>query len=125
MVNFSANELNISLTLYCILICMSIDVGAKPMITNNGNYLFYIKADVIVSSVSNNLDLMKGRASKALLKAAGEELQEQCRDNYPDGLDNDEIAVLNPGNLNCKKVYLVSLMKWTGDTEEKVHLFCY
>ena len=68
--------------------------------------------------------MSKGRASQALLEAAGEELQDQCEADYPNGLDNDEIAVLDPGNLDCKKVYLITLMKWAGDQEEKVRN-CY
>ncbi|XP_060577021.1 protein mono-ADP-ribosyltransferase PARP14-like isoform X2 [Ruditapes philippinarum] len=78
------------------------------------------KSDVIVCTASKNLDLSRGRASKALLEKAGSMMKDDCEQQYPDGIEYDEIAVVNAGNLPCKKVYFVALPVWgTGHDEQK------
>lgn len=78
------------------------------------------QTDVIVNSSNKNLDLSKGRASKALLEAASKSLQSECNSKYPSGIDYGDVAVTGPGDLDCKKVFHGALPKWEGPKQEKV-----
>lgn len=80
--------------------------------------------DVIVNSSHRSLDLSKGRASKALLEAAGDGIQTECRTNYPNGIQDGEIAITSGGQLLCKAIYHGALSKYTYDEGEKVNEFC-
>ncbi|KAJ8316992.1 hypothetical protein KUTeg_004896 [Tegillarca granosa] len=51
------------------------------------------KVDVIVCSTAPGLDLNSGQSSKALLEAGGKTLQDECIDNYGDGIDCGEVAI--------------------------------
>lgn len=62
-------------------------------------YLFTFQVDVLVNTVNLSLDLKKGRLSKQILKEAGDELQDFCTKNYPDGIEAGNIAVTQPGKL--------------------------
>jgi len=79
------------------------------------------QVDVIVCTANKNLDLHRGRASKVIVEAAGDDLEQDTASKYPDGIDYDSIAVVNPGRLQCKKVYFVALpVAGTGTNEQKV-----
>ncbi|XP_061165013.1 protein mono-ADP-ribosyltransferase PARP15-like [Saccostrea echinata] len=80
------------------------------------------KVDVIVNSTSSKLKLTSGRGSRALLEAAGEELQKECDQKYPKGITQQEIAVTGPGNLKCKIVCHGTLLKYGTSDAEKVHM---
>ena len=64
----------------------------------------YSQADAIVNATSADLDLERGNASRALLKAEGYDLQEELRKRYSHGLNVGEIAVTHSYNLPCKYV---------------------
>ncbi|XP_052796100.1 uncharacterized protein LOC128228688 isoform X2 [Mya arenaria] len=79
------------------------------------------KVDVVVCTANKNLDLSRGRASKVILEAAGVDLINDVQSKYPNGIDYDTIAAVNPGNLPCTKVYFVALpVAGTGKDEKKV-----
>ena len=68
-----------------------------------------MQVDVIVNSVSANLDLQKGFVSKELVKKAGDTIQKEC-DQHKEGIDIGDIAVTSAGNLkNHKKIFHVVL----------------
>lgn len=67
------------------------------------------QADVIICAASRNLDLSKGRMSKSMLEAAGQEIQNECKSKYPDGIGHDEIADVKGGKMKCKRIYFVAL----------------
>ncbi|XP_053406808.1 uncharacterized protein LOC128559403 [Mercenaria mercenaria] len=52
-------------------------------------------AAVIVNTTACTLDLSYGKVSSALLKAAGQELQNECKQHHPTGIRYDEIAVID------------------------------
>lgn len=79
------------------------------------------QVDIVVCTASKNLDLDKGRASKAVVQAAGSGIKDECSAKYPDGIEYDEVAVVNGGNMPCKKVYFICLPVWgTGHNEQEV-----
>lgn len=78
------------------------------------------KVDVIVNSSNCRLELKKGRASKALLDAAGDVIQTEC-DIYPNGIQNGEIAITSGGQLSCKAIYHGALSKYSGPQDEQVN----
>ncbi|XP_048739705.2 protein mono-ADP-ribosyltransferase PARP15-like isoform X2 [Ostrea edulis] len=80
------------------------------------------KVDVIVNSTSKNLRLTSGRSSRALLEAAGKELQKECSEKYPQGITKSDLAVTGPGKLNCKIVCHGSLLKYGSQDAEKIHM---
>ncbi|XP_021359151.1 poly [ADP-ribose] polymerase 14-like isoform X2 [Mizuhopecten yessoensis] len=75
------------------------------------------KADVIVNCASADLDLSRGRGSKALAQTAGPDVQADLKNNYSTNISEGDVAVSVPGNLKCRKVYHVYLTKWNQDTQ--------
>jgi O-acetyl-ADP-ribose deacetylase (regulator of RNase III) len=64
---------------------------------------------VIVNSASSDLDLRSGEISSALLAAAGQGLQEECKKRFPCGIKPDIIAVTDGYALKCKAVFHITL----------------
>lgn len=75
--------------------------------------------DVIINSSVTDLDLSKGRASKALLEAAGDDIQLECSIDYPSGITPEDVAITGPGDLNCQNIYHVALPKYKNVGDEK------
>lgn len=73
------------------------------------------QADIIVNTTSTDLKLNFGGVSKGLLAVAGDELQSECTNKYPDGISYGEIAVTGGGKLHCKEVYHVCCKTWSGE----------
>jgi hypothetical protein len=53
-----------------------------------------------------------GTASASLLKAAGQEMQDECHRTYSRGITADQIAVTGGYNLRCKEVFHIVLENW-------------
>ena len=68
-----------------------------------------------MNSTSNSLDLKNGGVSKSLLAAGGNSLQDECRKNYPMGIQPGQIARTGGGNLKCKCVFHTCLPNWSAD----------
>ena len=64
---------------------------------------------MIVNSASNDLDLGRGKASLALLKAGGSSIQADCNQKYPNGISVGEVAVTTAGDLKCKNILHICL----------------
>jgi len=73
-----------------------------------------LKADVIVNSTNENLDLNSGGVSRILLHAAGPELQKECTLKAPkDGLlQPGEIVATLAYNLDSEAVYHGIIVPW-------------
>ncbi|KAH3790015.1 protein mono-ADP-ribosyltransferase PARP14-like [Dreissena polymorpha] len=69
------------------------------------------KGDIFVVSTSPNLELKSGKAGQAILKVAGEELQQEIHHKYKD-IKFGEIADVSGSRMKCKKLYLTSLPGW-------------
>jgi len=67
------------------------------------------QANAIVNTTSHSLDLKRGQVSNAILKAAGPDLQKECRDKYPEGIKRMEIAETSGHKLKCKYVFHLCL----------------
>lgn len=67
------------------------------------------KTDVIVNSTSPDLQLQRGALSKAILKAGGSMIQDDCTKNYPNGIDVGEVAVTSAGKLKCSNIYHIAI----------------
>ncbi|XP_056006116.1 protein mono-ADP-ribosyltransferase PARP14-like isoform X2 [Ostrea edulis] len=70
------------------------------------------QVDVIVNTTSKDLKLGNGAVSASLLKAGGRTLQQECDQNYPNGIQHGEIAVTSGGNLSCQFICHGSLPGW-------------
>ena len=69
-----------------------------------------MQVDVIVNSVSANLDLQKGVVSKELVKKAGDTIQKEFYDQHKERINIGDITVTSAGNLkNHKKIFHVVL----------------
>ncbi|XP_050395688.1 protein mono-ADP-ribosyltransferase PARP15 isoform X2 [Patella vulgata] len=75
--------------------------------------------DVIVNSTSNKLELQNGAVSGSINKAAGPNLQAECKEKYPNGINVGDIAVTGPGNLRCQKVYHTCLSSYNKGSDGK------
>lgn len=87
--------------------------------------MIYFQADVIVNSAIPELNLSKGRASKALLEAAGATIQSECNNCYPNGIKSGEVATTGSGNLKCQAIYHVTLPRWNNQGDERVGWFLF
>ncbi|KAL4231447.1 Poly (ADP-ribose) polymerase [Mactra antiquata] len=67
------------------------------------------KVDVIIDSTSMELDLKKGALSNALLRAGGDVIQDECNQNYPNGISPGEVAVTSGGNLACTYIFHIAI----------------
>lgn len=65
------------------------------------------KTDIIVNSVSSNLDLSSGKLSRAILQSAGPEIQKEC--NNRSEINHFEVVVTEAYNLPCKIVFHICL----------------
>ncbi|KAA0703895.1 Poly [ADP-ribose] polymerase 14 [Triplophysa tibetana] len=79
------------------------------------------KADVIVNTISDDLDLNKGAISKALLETAGHRLQEEVTAARGNRLNYGEMVITDGYKLNCAKVFHVVCPFWSSgrDSEDK------
>uniref|UniRef100_A0A3B3INF9 Poly [ADP-ribose] polymerase n=1 Tax=Oryzias latipes TaxID=8090 RepID=A0A3B3INF9_ORYLA len=68
--------------------------------------------DVIINSVARDLDLTQGVVSKAILEAAGPELQRAVLSES--GLSSGRVVVTDGFNLRCQKVFHVACPAWDG-----------
>lgn len=100
-------------------------IFGRRLAKQNVYTFFYIsQADVIVNTTSTKLGLNKGAVSKALLKAAGSQLQKECNRKYPNGIKHHEIAVTHAYNLNAKFVIHISLKSFhAAMTMERMKVF--
>ncbi|KAL4232400.1 hypothetical protein ACF0H5_009968 [Mactra antiquata] len=95
---------------------------AKPTVftSKNGVSVTLVKGelhnqsgDVMVVTTAPDLNLNSGKASRSILKAAGQELQDECKQKYPENIKFGEIAVVCAyGSLECSRVYLTALPNW-------------
>uniref|UniRef100_A0A8B8E811 Poly [ADP-ribose] polymerase n=1 Tax=Crassostrea virginica TaxID=6565 RepID=A0A8B8E811_CRAVI len=76
------------------------------------------RTDVIVNSITDNLNLSYGAASKAILKAAGDSIQKECSRGGI-SLSNDGYVVTSGGKMYCKHIIHVKTQK-TADGWENV-----
>ncbi|XP_069139916.1 uncharacterized protein [Argopecten irradians] len=74
----------------------------------------FTKADVIAATVSDDLDISKGKAMTALATKCGPTLKTECATKYPMGLKIGDLAEISPGNLSCKALYLGTLPSYNN-----------
>ncbi|XP_073770752.1 protein mono-ADP-ribosyltransferase PARP14-like isoform X2 [Danio rerio] len=78
-------------------------------------------ADVIVNTISEDMDLRKGAVSNALLQAAGHQLQSEIkRASKSYKLNTGEIVITDGYNLKCSRVFHVVCPFWRHGSEEWV-----
>lgn len=81
--------------------------------------LLFSKADVLVGTASEDLQLHKNPCARALSEAAGHTLQQQCSKIGPVAVG--DIAVLNQtGNLNCQTVIFAACSSWNNGRGKQV-----
>ena len=80
---------------------------------------------MIVNTPSSDLNLDYGVLSKTILQAAGQQLQNECVQNYPNGITLDEIAVTGAGLINSvSKIFHVLVTGFKDQkTSSKVNIF--
>nr|XP_055064621.1 protein mono-ADP-ribosyltransferase PARP14-like [Misgurnus anguillicaudatus] len=90
--------------------------GLKPILSK-GN-IQDAKTDVIVNTISEDLDLSKGAISKALLQAAGHQLQiEITTAVHASKLNYGDIVITGGYSLKCAKVFHVVCPRWGGSED--------
>lgn len=60
------------------------------------------------------MNLKLGDISRAVLAAAGEDLEYECVNKYRQGIQKGEIAVTASGNLPCKAVFHIDVAGQVG-----------
>jgi O-acetyl-ADP-ribose deacetylase (regulator of RNase III) len=85
------------------------------------------KTDAIVITTSPDLNLTNGTVSKQLLTIAGNYVQTQLKQNYPNGLDpsraDRSIAITTGGQLkHLKHIFHVCLQNWNPNDETRLEI---
>ena len=71
-----------------------------------------------MNSCASSLDFQNGAISKQILDAAGLQIQNEAKRNYPLGLQYNDIAITSPGNLkNCKRFYHVTCPSYNKNSQ--------
>lgn len=65
----------------------------------NIKQFFQIKSSVIVNTTNSRLSLNTGVLSKAILKAAGDSILNECKLAYPNGIQANQVASTSAGNI--------------------------
>lgn len=68
--------------------------------------------DVIVNTISKDLNLNSGPVSAAIAKAGGPSLQAEILASAPNGTPPGKIIVTSGGRLQCTHVYHGVLVAW-------------
>lgn len=55
-----------------------------------------------------------------MLRAGGQQLQDECKDKYKTDIKFGEIAVIHGGgSLECNRVYLTTLPNWNSENNPR------
>lgn len=85
--------------------------------------VFILQSDVIVNTISGDLDLSKGAVSRALLNTAGSQLQAEIRSSIrthgTSRLSPGDLVATNGYNLHCQKVFHTVCPLWNGGTRSE------
>ncbi|KAL3863199.1 hypothetical protein ACJMK2_004965 [Sinanodonta woodiana] len=73
------------------------------------------QADALVNTTSSKLNLSQGAVSASLLAAGGQQLQDECKANYPNGITYGEVAITRAGELRSSCVIHGCLPDWSDD----------
>jgi len=77
-----------------------------------------------VNTTSRDLTLAAGMVSHSLLKEGGQTLQNECNQNYPNGIKEGEVAETSGGNLACKAVFHGCLPNWEFEQSSLKVIWC-
>ncbi|XP_036451402.1 protein mono-ADP-ribosyltransferase PARP14-like [Colossoma macropomum] len=78
------------------------------------------QSDVIVNTISRDVDLSKGAVSKALLQAAGPQMQAEASSvNGSSNLGYGNIVITGGYNLSCQKVFHTVCPFWNGGADSE------
>ncbi|XP_047660503.1 protein mono-ADP-ribosyltransferase PARP14 isoform X2 [Tachysurus fulvidraco] len=84
------------------------------------------RSDIIVNTISEDLDLSKGAVSKALLDAAGSQLQSEINSHVKSfgisSLNYGDLVDTKSYNLNCKRVFHTVCPFWKGGINSEVEV---
>lgn len=87
----------------------------KVLLSLKVSLFFLLQADIIVNTISDDMDLSKGAVSKALLQTAGHQLQSEISRAAPSsGLSYGDMVITAGYNLKCSKVFHVVCPFWHG-----------
>ena len=107
--------------IHCIMWCLIwVDHVLFTFVTFRNDPLKLFQADVLVDSTASSLQLKYGGLSESLLEMAGPEMQDECDNNYPNGIKLGEVAVTGGYGLKCKKVYHGTLPKWSDKSKNAI-----
>ncbi|KAL5021672.1 hypothetical protein ScPMuIL_000827 [Solemya velum] len=103
-------------------------VKKGPYVAKHGSKISLIKgeigkqkADIVVCATSPDLNLKNGAASKSVLQEAGDGIQAECQQQYPDGLKHGHVAVVGSHNMHCDHVYLGFLPTWREEIDTSLN----
>jgi len=80
----------------------------------NDTMSILLQVDVIVNSVSRQLQLANGAVSQSLLQNGGNIIQTECQQNAPDGLQFGDVVMTSGGSLNCRYIVHGACCPWDG-----------
>ncbi|XP_046343205.2 protein mono-ADP-ribosyltransferase PARP14-like [Haliotis rufescens] len=100
------------------------ELGSTFSVTIVKGNIVHQDVDVVVNSTSSSLCLASGQLSAAIYEAAGDSIQEECRRNYPTGVETEEIAETSGGHLPSRRIYHTSLGGWSEQNYRAFFVKC-
>lgn len=86
--------------------------------------VFGPQTDVIVNTISEDMNLNQGAVSKAILQAAGHGLQSAVRSEArARALPYGDVVITDGFNLKCQKVYHAVCPFWNNGAGQEVRVF--
>lgn len=76
----------------------------------------------MVCNALKNLEFVWGALLNAIRQKGGAEMENDCRTRFPNGIETDQLAVVNPGGLPCSRIYFGVLPSYKNNphSAEKV-----
>ncbi|XP_048245653.1 protein mono-ADP-ribosyltransferase PARP14-like [Haliotis rufescens] len=98
-------------------------ISMEEVVTDKQNFnvhllsgnIIHTKADVLVTSVSPDLDLNKDSLSRVVSAMAGPDLQTSLDGRYPHGVRVGDVVDAMPGRLHCSLILHACLSRFDGD----------
>ncbi|KAK3589891.1 hypothetical protein CHS0354_015917 [Potamilus streckersoni] len=99
----------------------NVDIGKIKVSVVKGELAKQV-VDVIVNSTNKKLELNTGLISKTILKHGGDNIQRECLQQYPNGVNPGQVVVTSGGQLSCMNVYHGCLSAYDGEQGNSIEL---
>ena len=89
-------------------------------------FFSFFQADIVVNSAPNSMKLNEaGKVSSSILARAGNNLQAECDEKYPNGIKYGELAITSGYQLPYSLVFHCSVQDMKKENSFQVRMFIF